>query len=157
MISAPDTTDRQTWRALIQALADEAKTRTPDAASRIDKAVVLALMNDVEMLDDGNALVGSQARGDRVYTVYGGRRCECPDGFRSSRCKHVLAVALMQQALAQMPAPTPLSLSFTVLVDNVELDLTLRGTNAEDILDQLQRLLQRQTVRPLATLDPRAA
>jgi len=157
MRSSPAPTDRQTWRALIQTLADEAKATHPDAAGRIEKAVTLVLMNDVELLDDGNMLVGSQARGDRVYTVYDGRRCECPDGFRSTRCKHVLAVALMQQALAQMPAPTLLSLSFTALVDQVELELTLRGASAEEILDQLQRLLQRPSIRPLATLDPRAA
>ena len=157
MISAPDTTDRQAWRALIQALADDAKARTPEAAGRIDKAVTLVLMNDVDMLDDGHALVGAQSHGDRTYTVYDGRRCECPDGFRSSRCKHVLAVELLRQALEQMSAPTLLAFSFTALVDNVEIELTLHGTNAEEILDQLQRLFKRQGIRPLATLDPRAA
>ena len=47
------------------------------------------------------ALVGSQSHGDRTYTVYNDR-CACPDSLRTPRCKHVLAVTLLQQASERM-------------------------------------------------------
>jgi hypothetical protein len=112
MISTPGTTQRQAWRALIQKLADEAKRTMPEAGGRLDKAVSLILMGDVDLLDDGAALVGSQTHGDRTYTVYN-HRCECPDSLRTQHCKHVLAVKLMQQAGEHIQAVIDALATFT--------------------------------------------
>ena len=103
MPSPSDTTQRHVWRALIQKLADDAKHTMPEAAGRLDKAVSLVLMGDVDVLDDGSALVGSQSHGDRTYTVYN-NHCECPDSFRTRQCKHLLAVQLLTQAESRMHA-----------------------------------------------------
>ena len=56
MLSASsETTQRQIWRQMVQKLADDAKHTMPEAAGRLDKAVSLVLMGDVDVLDDGSS------------------------------------------------------------------------------------------------------
>jgi hypothetical protein len=168
-MTTPDPTQRQAWRALIHELAEEAKRTMPEMAGRIDKAVSLILLGDVDLLDDGSALVGSQTHGDRTYTVVN-QCCNCPDMLRApaQRCKHLLAVELMHQALdrqppssedagPETPAPRAYSLTFAALVADIEVELTLRAPTADALLRQLDTVLRRQRLRPLAMLDPHAA
>jgi hypothetical protein len=76
--------------------AAEALRPQPDP-ERLAKALTLAQNGDVVLEDDGTATVTS---GAKHYTVADGA-CDCPDAqHRGAPCKHVLAVAIHQQAMA---------------------------------------------------------
>ena len=65
---------------------------------RLAEALALAQGGHVEVEDDGTATV--QGSGAQPYTV-SGALCDCPDATkRGAPCKHALAVAMHQQALA---------------------------------------------------------
>ena len=64
---------------------------------RLARALALAQNGDVVLEDDGTATVTS---GAKHYTVADGA-CDCPDAqHRGAPCKHGLAVAIHQQAMA---------------------------------------------------------
>lgn len=100
---APD--DRQIYRETVQTIADRAKAAMdPALHGRIDKAMVLVLAGDVQLLPDGTAQVASQANGTTQYFVVNGT-CTCKDFPKAPEgyCKHRLARAMqarVQQALA---------------------------------------------------------
>ena len=82
-------------RACVQA-ADA--LRPQHESERLAKALVLAQDGAVVLEDDGTATV--QGSGAQPYTV-SGALCDCPDATkRGAPCKHALAVAIHQQALA---------------------------------------------------------
>ena len=82
-------------RACVQA-ADALRPQ-PDN-ERLAKALALAQDGHVVLEDDGTATM--QGSGAQPYTI-SGALCDCPDAKkRGAPCKHALAVAIHQQALA---------------------------------------------------------
>jgi hypothetical protein len=91
----------QIWRSAVAMAAAKARKALPESTSRIDKAVELVLNNQVELLDNGHAVVASQSTsGVTSYTIANGS-CECADYERApaSLCKHRLARGLFIRAM----------------------------------------------------------
>ena len=81
----------QIWRSAVAMAAAKARKALPESLSRIGKAVALVLNNQVELLENGHAMVASQSKsGVTSYTIANGS-CECADYERApaSLCKHV--------------------------------------------------------------------
>jgi hypothetical protein len=105
------TTDRQTFRETVAAVAGVAKAKLPQAVNgRIESAVKLVLWQDVEPQDDGSILVGSASDPGKQYRLVG-LTCECQDFTRGQApegwCQHRIAAGIqkrVQQLLAQPPA-----------------------------------------------------
>ncbi len=82
-------------RACVQAAE---ALRPQHESERLAKALALAQDGAVVLEDDGTATV--QGSGAQPYTV-SGVLCDCPDAqHRGAPCKHVLAVAIHQHAIA---------------------------------------------------------
>ena len=82
-------------RACVQAAE---ALRPPHESERLAKALALAQDGAMVLEDDGTATV--QGSGAQPYTV-SGALCDCPDATqRGAPCKHALALAIHQQALA---------------------------------------------------------
>src|SRR5262249_35917550 len=75
-------TARQAWRSAVAEIASKAETKLPECASRITKAVALVLHNDVQLLADGTAKVGSQSNANLSYLIANGH-CDCRDFERA--------------------------------------------------------------------------
>jgi len=97
--------DDETLVAWQRFCAQAAEALRPQHESeRLAKALTLAQNGDVVLEDDGTATV--QGSGPAPYTV-SGALCDCPDATkRGAPCKHVLAVAIHQQALALLAPST---------------------------------------------------
>jgi hypothetical protein len=82
-----------------QACGQAAEALRPQHESeRLAKALALAQDGAVVLEDDGTATV--QGSGTQPYTV-SGALCDCPDAKkRGAPCKHALALAIHQQAMA---------------------------------------------------------
>ena len=118
----PETPARQVWREAVAEIADKARAKLPESASRVGRAVSLVLQGDVELLPDGTARVASQSNGTTAYHVVNGH-CDCRDYEKAPHqfCKHRLAAAIARRAQdlarerlhgvanghASTPAPTP--------------------------------------------------
>jgi DNA invertase Pin-like site-specific DNA recombinase len=91
----------QIWRSTVAMAASKARTALPESSSRIDKAAELVLNDQVELLDNGQAMVKSQStQGITSYTIANGT-CECADYVRApaSLCKHRLARGIFIRAM----------------------------------------------------------
>lgn len=91
----------QIWRSAVAIAAAKARKALPESLSRIEKAVALVLNNQVELLENGHAVVASQSKnGVTSYTIANGS-CECADYERApaSLCKHRLARGLFIRAM----------------------------------------------------------
>jgi hypothetical protein len=100
--------ERHQFRTALAAVVDEyRKTLPTEAHGRLVKAIQLVLAGDVELLDDGHALVGSATEIKGAYTV-SAHSCECVDygtgRSPSGLCKHRLAVALVARTEHQRAA-----------------------------------------------------
>ena len=95
----PDTPARQAWREAVAEIAEKARTKLPESASRVDRAVKLVLAGDVELLADGTAKVASQSNGSTAYHVVNGH-CDCRDYEKAPHqfCKHRLSAAIARRA-----------------------------------------------------------
>ena len=108
-------TPRRTFRETVALVAAKAKERLPQAVNgRVEAAVKLVLVHDVEPQDDGTILVGSSSNPLKVYRLQG-TTCECQDFERGQApdgwCQHRIAAGLhkrVQALLAQAPVvPVP--------------------------------------------------
>jgi hypothetical protein len=91
----------QIWRSAVAMAAAKARKALPESLSRNEKAVALVLNNQVELLENGHAVVASQSKsGVTSYTIANGE-CECADYERApaSLCKHRLARGLFIRAM----------------------------------------------------------
>ena len=91
----------QIWRSAVAMAATKARKALPESSDRIDKAVALVLNDQVELLDNGHAMVASQStNGVTSYTIANGT-CECADYARApaSLCKHRLARGIFIRAM----------------------------------------------------------
>jgi hypothetical protein len=90
---------RQAWRSAVAEVASKAETKLPECASRVAKAVALVLHNDVQLLADGTARVGSQSNANLSYLIVNGH-CDCRDFARAPHkfCSHRLSAAIARRA-----------------------------------------------------------
>ena len=72
----------------IQDLAMKAKDALPRCGERVDKAVDIVLDDDVILLSDGRAVVGSQSDCGVHYIVDGSCSCSDADSAPDGWCKH---------------------------------------------------------------------
>jgi hypothetical protein len=158
--------DRTAYRATIATIADKARAKLPESASRIDAAVKLVLLGEVTLVPDGTARVGSCTDVNRTYTVNG--TCDCKDVPKAPHgwCKHRLSVAITRRvqeltaaaspldvtpkAFPPGPVPAlpeaPVSINVRLMIDGRDCQLTLRGTAEEDVLARLEKVLHRYPV-----------
>lgn len=94
-----DTAARQAWRQAVAEIAEKARAKLPESASRVDRAVKLVLAGDVHLQADGSAQVASQSQGTAAYHVVNGT-CTCRDYDKApgQLCKHRLAFGLARRA-----------------------------------------------------------
>lgn len=85
--------------------AQQARTRYPGEATRIDKGLVIALNHGVTLRTHGSATVQSASDPEVVYHVAAGV-CDCLDFPRApeGRCKHRYAVCLVKRAQKTLDA-----------------------------------------------------
>jgi len=101
MHTIPDTTtpvNTDAFDAALRGLAAKARARYAGEASRIHRALVIALDGGVTLNQDGTASVQSCSDHGVQYTVNG--HCACPDAARApeGRCTHRWAKALVKKA-----------------------------------------------------------
>jgi hypothetical protein len=138
------------------AVSDRAYAALGACDGRFAKAVALARSGAVRLLPDGQACVQSQEEDGQGYTVNGS--CPCPDAqcrADNGHCKHVIAswlVRKMAQAMQAGPSRPPggLSASFPeapasanvhLLIEGRQVQLTVRDTDEERLLQRLRAIL----------------
>ena len=107
---APSTA-RQTFRETVALVAEKAKARLPEAVNgRIESAVKLVLVQDVQRQADGTILVGSSTDPLKVYRLVG-TACECQDFTRGQApdgwCQHRIAAGIQKRVGELLAAPVP--------------------------------------------------
>jgi hypothetical protein len=169
-------TDRQTFRATLAVLVDKTKAKLPALNGRVEKACRLVLQGDVELHDDGTALVNSMSDPTRAYQC-GNGVCQCRDWGQAPEhlCCHRLAVGFQrkveelapegpQEPAAVCSAPplpeAPASANVRVTIAGREVQITLRDHDEARLLARLAKVLEgyplpEQPARPpLAQLSP---
>lgn len=151
-------TDRTHYRTLVAEVAAKAKEKLPECNGRVEKAVALVLNNDVELHDDGTAIVSSQTDATRHYRVVNGT-CVCRDYEQAPHhfCKHRIAAGIarrVQEMLAESmraidtaadtmaPAPlpeAPVSITLKATLHGHEVLVTLRGTDFASVKAQVEQ------------------
>src|SRR5713101_4356670 len=153
-----DVTPRNAYREAIAIVALKAKAKLPECNGRVDAAVKLVLAGDVELLADGTAKVGSRSDASKTYTV-ANKHCDCRDYEKAPHnfCKHRLAYGIARRAqeltavkpqppvqAVQTPLPeAPASVNVHIEVAGRQVQLTLRGTDENQLLARLEAVLQR--------------
>jgi hypothetical protein len=132
-------------------------------------AVKLVLAGDVELLADGTPRVGSQSEPETVYQVNGACPCpDFPKAPHEGMCKHRIAVGIAKraqellckeaQALDDQAAPAeasapllppqaaaaglpeaPASANCYIDLHGRKVQVTLRGTDADEVLAKMAR------------------
>jgi hypothetical protein len=90
----------QIWRSAVALAATNARKALPECNGRIDKAIALVLSDQVELLDNGHAMVQSHSdKGVTSYHITNGT-CDCADFARApqGQCKHRLARGIALRA-----------------------------------------------------------
>jgi hypothetical protein len=164
---------RAAWRKAVADVAERARAALPECNGRVESAVKLVLAGDVTLHDDGTATVASGSEPETTYTVNGTCACpdfvKAPHG---GMCKHRIAYGLAlraqqlvsqkvqaldsqaEQPEASQPAATPpvasVGLPEAPASANCYIDLhgrkvqvTLRGTDENEVLAKMARLLAR--------------
>jgi hypothetical protein len=164
------TPDRNEFRQGLAGLADRMQTKIPALNGRVGKACTLILQGDVELHDDGTALVNSLTHPTVAYQVAPGL-CQCKDFDRAPEhlCCHRLAAGFLRKLLEKMPAAdatvvttaaplpeAPASVNLKALIGGYETQITLRDVNETRLLERLQTLLKRQDIRPIPKPAPRS-
>jgi hypothetical protein len=168
------TTERQTFRALVADVAARAKEKLPQAVNgRVESAARLVINGDVEPLDDGSIKVGGSDPTRWYHLV--GSACTCTD-FTSGKapeswCKHRIAAGidkrvreLLPQSTAvetapQAPGPqeplyeSPASVNVHLESSGRRIQLTLRDHDETRLLARLEEVLQRYP-QPQAPAQP---
>jgi hypothetical protein len=166
------TPDRQTFRALVAEIAAKAKEKLPQAVNgRIESAVKLVLAYDVTPQADGTILVGSSSDPIKTYRLVG-TTCECQD-FQYGKapegwCSHRIAAGIAKRvqellppapepepaatvaatAVSAVPTPSPLpeapaSANVRLQIGGREVQITLRDTSEDRLIERLERVLAR--------------
>jgi hypothetical protein len=171
----------QLWKAAVQAVAADAKAALPQSVGRIDSAVAIVLVGDAELTGEHTGRVASQTDGETTYVVCNGE-CKCRDFPRAPEgwCKHRLAVALLRRATqragaqvkaldGQAAAPkqpkatqpvasvglpeAPASVNVYVEIGGRKVQITLRDTDEDRLLERLERMMARYPVSEAAAAE----
>jgi hypothetical protein len=153
------TPDRQRYRALVADVAARAKTILPQETNgRIESAIKLVLMGDVQPQPDGTIVVGSSSDPSKTYLL-AGHACDCqdfahgkaPDGW----CAHRIAAGIAKRVRELLPPPPsppmetgPLpeaaaSVNCHIMLEGRQVQITLRDTDENRLLQRLTTVLQR--------------
>jgi hypothetical protein len=108
MSTAPLPTERQQLRTTLATLAARTKAKLPALNGRVEKACTLVLAGDVELHEDGTALVHSLSDPSRAYQITQGV-CQCRDWGQAPEhlCCHRLAAGFLRKAEELLAAPDP--------------------------------------------------
>ncbi len=171
--------DRQQFRELVAEVATRAKGILPQETNgRVESAVKLVLMGDVEPQADGTVTVFSATDATRRYVLQG-QTCTCADYERGQApegwCQHRIAAGIDKRtremlaaqaaditlsdgtAAPQAPLPeAPASVNVRVLVGGHEVQWTLRDVDEGRLAERLQALLKRPDIRPVPKPAPRS-
>ncbi len=165
--------DRQQFRELVAEVATRAKGILPQETNgRVESAVKLVLMGDVEPQADGTVTVFSATDATRRYVLQG-QTCTCADYERGQApegwCQHRIAAGIDKRVREMCPAPpapieaspvalpeAPASVNVRVLVGGHEVQWTLRDTDEGRLAERLQALLKRPDIRPVPKPAPRS-
>jgi hypothetical protein len=161
-------TARTQYREVLASLVAKTQARFPALNGRLTKATRLALLEDVELHDDGSATVHSASDPTRRYRIIEGT-CTCRDFEQAPEhlCQHRLAAGLVRKAHALLPPPTeappasadaaiattpapvaalpeaPASCNVRVTIGGREVQWTLRDTDEARLGGRLEALLAR--------------
>jgi hypothetical protein len=148
-------THRTQYREVLASLVQKTQTRFPALNGRLTNATKLALLDDVELHDDGSATVHSASDPTRHYRIVEGT-CTCRDWEHAPEhlCQHRLAAGLVRKAhellpptAEPVPAPAlgeaPCSANCHVLIGGKQVQVTLRGHDEQAVLTRLEAVLQR--------------
>lgn len=165
--------DRQQYREVLASLAAKTKTKIPELNGRVEKALKLALLGDVELHDNGTATVYSSSDPTRRYEIIEGT-CTCRDWEQAPQhlCQHRLSAGLVRRTYALLstttpapadsaaaehsttPAPVvplpeaPASVNVRLHIGGREVQWTLRDTAEARLAPRLEALLARYPVAP---------
>ncbi len=164
-MNADGTPDEAFQLAVIRAA--ESMNQAPYAGERLHNAADLVLTGSVSLNGNGSATVKS---GSHTYQIESENGCTCADSQqRSKYCKHAIAVELLKRTHALMeeqesgikltlpveeevpqdaPQPTawecaqaPSSCTMKWTQAGIELLLTLRAANDDDLFSRIKRIL----------------
>jgi hypothetical protein len=165
-------TDRALFRQTVAQVAERAKAILPQEANgRIESATKLVLMGDVEPQADGTIHVGSSSDPSKTYQLVG-HACDCqdfthkaPDGW----CCHRIAAGIAKRVGELLPPPSPevippasaplgdapaglpeaaCSANCHIMIENRQVQVTLRGTSEAEVLARLTAVLRQYPVLP---------
>jgi hypothetical protein len=161
------TSDRQSFRETVAAVAEKARARLPQAVNgRIESAARLVLLHDVAVQEDGSILVGSASDPLKQYHLVG-TACECQDFTRGQApegwCQHRIAAGIAKRvgelrplAPAVAPAPVPVppvplpeapaSVNVRLMIEGRDCQVTLRDSDEGRLLVRLQAVLAQYPV-----------
>jgi hypothetical protein len=171
-------TDRQQFRETVALVAAKAKAILPQATNgRVESAVKLVLLDEVQPQADGTVLVGSTSDAAKVYRL-SGQACECKDytdgKAPESWCKHRIAAGIDKRVRELLPPAAestpevhpvstsplpeaPASVNVRLTIAGRDCQLTLRGVSEDEVLARLEAVLQRYPVStPPTSPTPRA-
>jgi hypothetical protein len=166
-------TARQQFREVLAGLAAKTLTRIPTLNGRVEKACKLVLGGDVELHDDGTALVGSLTDPTRAYVVTGApATCQCRDYDQAPEhlCCHRLSVGFLRKVQELLPpavgstpavavhpvctSPLPearSSANVRLQVCGHDVQITLRDHDEAALMVRLEELIQRYGQPPAHT------
>jgi hypothetical protein len=161
-------TTREMFRETLATVASKARAALPvETQTRLDAAVKLVLLGEVQHEPDGAITVGSCTDPMKTYRLVG-KTCECQDFVYDKApggwCKHRLAAALDRRVrehgaahdeIPEEPAPVPVpkpteplyeapaSVNVRLQIGGREVQWTLRDTSEERLALRLEALLAR--------------
>ena len=167
MHTATFSPDRQAFREMLATLAAKTLTKIPALNGRVEKAVKLALAGDVELHDDGTAIVYSSSDPTRLYEIRQGT-CTCRDYEQAPEhlCQHRLSAGLVRRThellppapepvLSTTPLPeAPCSVNVRLVIDGRDCQITLRDSDEGRLLQRLQAVLAQYPVAQSAIQAP---
>jgi len=159
---------REAFRQAVAQVAAKAHAKLPQCTGRIDSAVKLVLAGDVKLMPGGGARVASRSDAQVTYHTVNGH-CDCKDFPRAPEglCAHRLAYGIMRRASELVPqtppverepsaapvrlpaAPAaalpeaPASANCHITIAGRQVQLTLRDTDEDRLLQRLQAVLAR--------------
>jgi len=164
--------DRTAYRALVADVAARAKTILPQETNgRIESAIKLVLLGEVQPQQDGSIQVGSCTDPTKVYHLVG-LACDCADYPRAPElwCKHRIAAGIQKRvgellaathtpALASEPLyEAPASVNCHIMIEGRQVQITLRDTDETRLLERLAAVLRQYPNLPQHTAkNPRSA
>jgi hypothetical protein len=164
-------TERQRYREILATLAEKTKAKIPSLNGRVEKAMKLALLDDVALHADGSATVQSSSDPSRQYELREGT-CTCRDWEQAPEhlCQHRLAVGFVRKTATMLPPSSPevipptslpeaaCSVNCHIIVEGRQVQVTLRGISEEEVLRRLEKVLRHYPNVPQhAAKNPRSA